>query len=91
MSSSANHTTKIRRCVLIIVDSWDPNNGAIARSSDQGATWSFTNLTFKVGGNMPGRGSKDPVFFPARPCRNLQHALVSPVVCLITSLTDINS
>lgn len=40
-------------------NSWDPNNGAIARSSDQGATWSFTNLTFKVGGNMPGRGSME--------------------------------
>lgn len=97
--------------------SWDPNNGAIARSSDQGATWTFTNvriceaglhpashilmsgdnvrelskeensslllhtcgcfiyrkvltpkfeqLTFKIGGNMPGRGRKSllaPVF-----------------------------
>lgn len=36
--------------------SWDPNNGAIARSSDQGTTWSFTNLTYHVGGNDPGRG-----------------------------------
>lgn len=41
---------------LLTLTSWDPNNGAIARSSDQGATWSFANLTFKVGGNMPGRG-----------------------------------
>lgn len=37
-------------------NSWDPNNGAIIRSSDKGATWASTNLTFKVGGNMPGRG-----------------------------------
>ncbi|KAK3692309.1 hypothetical protein B0T22DRAFT_446973 [Podospora appendiculata] len=37
-------------------NSWDPNNGAIIRSSDKGATWSTTDLPFKVGGNMPGRG-----------------------------------
>lgn len=35
---------------------WDPNNGAILRSLDQGATWTKTALPFKVGGNMPGRG-----------------------------------
>lgn len=37
-------------------NSWDPNNGAIIRSPDKGATWSTTTLSFKVGGNMPGRG-----------------------------------
>ncbi|CAM3300739.1 hypothetical protein KIPE111705_00640 [Kibdelosporangium persicum] len=37
-------------------NSWDPNNGAILRSSDRGATWQRTNLPFKLGGNMPGRG-----------------------------------
>ncbi|WP_051963086.1 Ig-like domain-containing protein [Deinococcus misasensis] len=35
---------------------WDPNNGAILRSSDRGQTWQKTDLPFKVGGNMPGRG-----------------------------------
>ncbi|KAH6677012.1 Cel74a [Plectosphaerella plurivora] len=35
---------------------WDPNNGAIGRSNDKGNTWTFTDLPFKVGGNMPGRG-----------------------------------
>ncbi|KAF7560154.1 hypothetical protein G7046_g3990 [Stylonectria norvegica] len=35
---------------------WDPNNGSILKSTDRGATWSSTSLTFKVGGNMPGRG-----------------------------------
>lgn len=35
---------------------WDPNNGAIARSSDRGDTWEVNELPFKVGGNMPGRG-----------------------------------
>ncbi|MFG2818380.1 cellulose binding domain-containing protein [Kitasatospora sp. NPDC048365] len=37
-------------------NSWDPNNGAILRSTDKGATWQRTTLPFKVGGNMPGRG-----------------------------------
>src|SRR5690349_14956985 len=37
-------------------NSWDPNNGAILRSSDRGATWQTTPLPFKIGGNMPGRG-----------------------------------
>src|SRR5262245_34682469 len=37
-------------------NSWDPNNGAILKSTDQGATWSVTPLPFKIGGNMPGRG-----------------------------------
>ena len=37
-------------------NSWDPNNGAVLRSGDQGATWAATALPFKLGGNMPGRG-----------------------------------
>ncbi|ROT43774.1 Oligoxyloglucan reducing end-specific cellobiohydrolase [Sodiomyces alkalinus F11] len=37
-------------------NSWDPNNGAIGRSEDRGETWTFSELPFKVGGNMPGRG-----------------------------------
>jgi photosystem II stability/assembly factor-like uncharacterized protein len=35
---------------------WDPNNGAILRSADYGKTWLRTDLPFKLGGNMPGRG-----------------------------------
>ncbi|KAF3932369.1 hypothetical protein ABW19_dt0201554 [Dactylella cylindrospora] len=56
--------------------SWDPNNGAIMRSTDRGNTWSETTLPFKVGGNMPGRGmgerlavdphSNNILFFGAR-------------------------
>ena len=38
-------------------NSWDPNNGAILKSVDQGATWSVSPLPFKVGGNMGGRGN----------------------------------
>jgi xyloglucan-specific exo-beta-1,4-glucanase len=57
-------------------NSYDPSNGAIGKSTDRGATWSFANLTFKVGGNMPGRGmgerlavdpaNSDIVYFGAR-------------------------
>jgi xyloglucan-specific exo-beta-1,4-glucanase len=36
---------------------WDPNNGSIMKSTDRGATWTFSDLPFKVGGNMPGRGT----------------------------------
>ncbi|WP_338702198.1 cellulose binding domain-containing protein [Streptomyces sp. Q6] len=35
---------------------WDPGNGAVLRSADRGATWKKTDLPFKLGGNMPGRG-----------------------------------
>ncbi|WP_030105682.1 xyloglucanase [Actinoalloteichus caeruleus] len=35
---------------------WDPNNGAILRSADRGESWQVTELPFKLGGNMPGRG-----------------------------------
>jgi len=35
----------------------DPKNGSIIRSSDKGATWDIAPLPFKVGGNMPGRGT----------------------------------
>ncbi|KAI1164383.1 carbohydrate-binding module family 1 protein [Nemania serpens] len=48
---------KVYAAVGAYTNSWDPNNGAIIRSSDKGATWSTTTLSFKVGGNMPGRGT----------------------------------
>ncbi|KAI0337030.1 Oligoxyloglucan reducing end-specific cellobiohydrolase [Trametopsis cervina] len=37
-------------------NSWDPNNGNILISKDQGKTFTASPLPFKVGGNMPGRG-----------------------------------
>ncbi|KAI1504771.1 hypothetical protein F5X99DRAFT_348813 [Biscogniauxia marginata] len=48
---------KVYAAVGMYTNSWDPSNGAIIRSSDKGATWSFADLPFKVGGNMPGRGT----------------------------------
>ncbi|WP_305783981.1 cellulose binding domain-containing protein [Symbioplanes lichenis] len=47
---------RVYAAVGMYTNSWDPNNGAILRSSDRGATWQATTLPFKVGGNMPGRG-----------------------------------
>ncbi|KAK3381496.1 hypothetical protein B0H63DRAFT_206398 [Podospora didyma] len=47
---------KVFAAVGMYTNSWDPNQGSIVRSSDKGATWSTTELPFKVGGNMPGRG-----------------------------------
>jgi hypothetical protein len=37
-------------------NSWTSMNGYILRSTDKGDTWQRTELPFKVGGNMPGRG-----------------------------------
>ena len=37
-------------------NSYDPNNGAILASTNQGSSWTASPLPFKVGGNMPGRG-----------------------------------
>lgn len=37
-------------------NAWTSQNGAILRSADKGATWARSDLPFKLGGNMPGRG-----------------------------------
>jgi xyloglucan-specific exo-beta-1,4-glucanase len=50
------NTEKLYLAVGMYTNSWDPNDGSILRSSDQGTTWAETKLPFKVGGNMPGRG-----------------------------------
>ncbi|KAL2128547.1 hypothetical protein VTI74DRAFT_9033 [Chaetomium olivicolor] len=47
---------KVYAATGMYTNSWDPNPGAIIRSSDKGQTWAVTDLPFKVGGNMPGRG-----------------------------------
>ena len=49
-------TNRVYAAVGMYTNDWDPNNGAILRSTDKGATWQSTELPFKVGGNMPGRG-----------------------------------
>lgn len=50
------NTNKVFVAAGMYTNSWDPYDGAILRSSDQGNTWSETQLPFKLGGNMPGRG-----------------------------------
>lgn len=37
-------------------NNWTSANGAILRSTDRGNTFQRTDLPFKLGGNMPGRG-----------------------------------
>jgi len=49
-------TNRLYLAVGMYTNEWDPNDGSILRSTDQGATWAETVLPFKVGGNMPGRG-----------------------------------
>jgi len=49
-------TNRVYVAAGMYTNSWDPNNGAILRSTDKGVTWQATPLPFKVGGNMPGRG-----------------------------------
>jgi xyloglucan-specific exo-beta-1,4-glucanase len=49
-------TNRVYAAVGMYSNSWDPNNGAILRSTDRGDTWQVTTLPFKLGGNMPGRG-----------------------------------
>ncbi|KAF4980342.1 hypothetical protein FZEAL_3623 [Fusarium zealandicum] len=51
-----SNANKVYTAVGMYTNDWDPNNGAIGRSNDKGKTWTFTDLPFKVGGNMPGRG-----------------------------------
>lgn len=49
-------TNRVYAAVGMYLNDWDPNNGAILRSTDKGDTWQAYELPFKVGGNMPGRG-----------------------------------
>ncbi len=47
---------KVYAAVGTYTNSWDPTNGAVLRSTDRGGSWQKTDLPFKLGGNMPGRG-----------------------------------
>ena len=44
-------TNRVYAAVGMYTNGWDPNNGAILRSSDKGATWQVTELPFKNGGD----------------------------------------
>jgi hypothetical protein len=56
LASDAVDPNKVYVAAGTYTNSWDPGNGAILRSSNRGATWQKTDLPFKLGGNMPGRG-----------------------------------
>lgn len=47
---------RVYAAVGTYTNDWDPTNGAVLRSADRGASWEKTDLPFKLGGNMPGRG-----------------------------------
>ncbi|KAI5117689.1 hypothetical protein M0805_003479 [Coniferiporia weirii] len=49
-------TDRVYLATGMYTNSWDPNDGQILISTDQGDTWTASVLPFKVGGNMPGRG-----------------------------------
>lgn len=51
-----SNASRVYAVVGSYTNGWDPNNGAVLRSADKGETWTKTDLPFKVGGNMPGRG-----------------------------------
>ena len=65
---------RVYAAVGMYTNDWDPNNGAILRSDDRGATWQTTALPFKVGGNMPGRGMGERLAVDPRDNRNVYFA-----------------
>jgi xyloglucan-specific exo-beta-1,4-glucanase len=56
LASDPVDPNKVYAAAGMYTNSFDPNNGAILRSGDKGATWQASPLPFKLGGNMPGRG-----------------------------------
>ncbi|MET7479599.1 cellulose binding domain-containing protein [Streptomyces sp. NPDC005648] len=56
LASDSVDPNRVYAAVGTYTNSWDPTNGAVLRSSDRGADWQKTDLPFKLGGNMPGRG-----------------------------------
>lgn len=56
VAADPSDASRVYAAVGMYTSGWDPNNGAILRSADQGRSWQITKLPFKLGGNMPGRG-----------------------------------
>ncbi|MGW7425011.1 cellulose binding domain-containing protein [Streptomyces sp. NPDC054813] len=56
LASDSVDPNRVYAAVGTYTNSWDPTNGAVLRSADRGASWQKTDLPFKLGGNMPGRG-----------------------------------
>ncbi|MFF3445634.1 cellulose binding domain-containing protein [Streptomyces sp. NPDC002667] len=56
LASDSVDPDRVYAAVGTYTNGWDPTNGAVLRSADRGASWRKTDLPFKLGGNMPGRG-----------------------------------
>ncbi|MFC7980976.1 cellulose binding domain-containing protein [Streptomyces sp. NPDC057336] len=56
VASDSVDPDRVYAAVGTYTNDWDPGNGAVLRSADRGASWEKTDLPFKLGGNMPGRG-----------------------------------
>ncbi|MFC8126575.1 xyloglucanase [Streptomyces sp. NPDC057302] len=56
IASDTVEPDKVYAAVGTYTNDWDPGKGAVMRSADRGRTWKKTDLPFKLGGNMPGRG-----------------------------------
>ena len=56
LATDARDPDRVYAAVGTYTNDWDPNNGAVLRSRDRGASWKISPLPFKLGGNMPGRG-----------------------------------
>jgi hypothetical protein len=56
LASDSVDPNRVYAAVGTYTNDWDPKNGAVMRSTDRGASWKKTDLPFKLGGNMPGRG-----------------------------------
>ncbi|MER8224218.1 cellulose binding domain-containing protein [Streptomyces sp. NPDC094143] len=56
IASDSVDPDRVYAAVGTYTNGWDPKNGAIMRSANRGASWQKTDLPFKLGGNMPGRG-----------------------------------
>jgi hypothetical protein len=67
-------TNRVYAAVGMYTNDWDPNNGAILRSTDKGNTWQTTVLPFKNGGNMPGRGMGERLAVDPHDNRNVYFA-----------------
>jgi xyloglucan-specific exo-beta-1,4-glucanase len=56
LATDAVDPDRLYLAVGTYTNDFDPNNGAILRSRDRGASFKVTPLPFKMTGNMPGRG-----------------------------------
>ncbi|MEV4410597.1 xyloglucanase [Catellatospora sp. NPDC049609] len=56
LATDARDPDRVYAAVGTYTNDWDPNPGAVLRSRDRGRSWQVTELPFKLGGNMPGRG-----------------------------------